>query len=288
MPLAETYYLIDFENVNEEGLLGAEKLGNHDYVHLFSTKNAPKISIQMLAHFNKVNLFSHEIPVGNQSLDMHLVSYLGYLLGTNINEKCKYIIVSKDTDYDNIISFWKNELKCNITRQSKIAATSVNNHSKVNNQQNSILNISQRKQKLNTSIQQAVSAAGYSQQTIGKVASIVVKHFEESNFEINVHNELKTNFPKYSDLYKIVKPIMSQFTADSAAKKDNTFSKLNNEVSKVLSSAGFKNDIINYVNSLITKYNNSQHYKQTIYKNIVSKYGQKRGVDIYRSIKNKL
>lgn len=28
MPSLETYYLVDFENVNEDGLVGAEKLGS--------------------------------------------------------------------------------------------------------------------------------------------------------------------------------------------------------------------------------------------------------------------
>lgn len=71
MPSTETYYLIDFENVNEDGLSGAGNLGSHDHVHLFFTKNASKISIEKLTNLNCANLFSHEIPIGNQSLDMH-------------------------------------------------------------------------------------------------------------------------------------------------------------------------------------------------------------------------
>ncbi len=39
MPSMETYYLIDFENVNESGLSGAEKLVGCDHVHLFFTEN---------------------------------------------------------------------------------------------------------------------------------------------------------------------------------------------------------------------------------------------------------
>ena len=38
MPSVETYYLVDFENVHEDGLSGSEKLGSHDHVHLFFTK----------------------------------------------------------------------------------------------------------------------------------------------------------------------------------------------------------------------------------------------------------
>lgn len=120
MTQTRTHYLIDFENVHEEGLSGSETLGGNDYVHLFSTRNAPKISIQKLTSFNAVNLYSHAIPAGKQSLDMHLVSYLGYLIGMDGGKDSHYIIVSKDTDYDNVIAFWKGEGVGYISRQDTI------------------------------------------------------------------------------------------------------------------------------------------------------------------------
>lgn len=288
MPSIETYYLIDFENVNEDGLSGAENLGSHDYVHLFFTKNASKISIEKLTSLNLANLTSHEIPNGNQSLDMHLVSYLGYLLGTNFNKNCKYLIISKDTDYDNIISFWKKQHNSDITRQSKIAVTHTKNPQKSISNKTSELNSSQRKIQLNSSIQQAISNAGYSQSTINKVASIVVKHFDENKFANNVHNELREIYTNYLDLYKIVKPIISQFSSTPTAKKENTSSKLNTEISDTLNKAGVKNDVIDYVTSLISKHHNEQNSKQIIYRSIIAKYGQKQGLNIYRHIKNKL
>ena len=39
---------------------------------------------------------------------MHLVSYLGYLLGIH-GKDCNYVIISKDKDYDNIVKFWQEE-----------------------------------------------------------------------------------------------------------------------------------------------------------------------------------
>ena len=92
MRVIETYYLIDFENVKEDNLLGGEKLGACDQVHIFSTENVPKISIRLLSVFNSTKVFSHVVAVGKQSLDMHLVSYLGFLLGKN--EKARYVIIS--------------------------------------------------------------------------------------------------------------------------------------------------------------------------------------------------
>ena len=120
MPNIETYYLVDFENVNDAGLACSNQLGNHDHIHIFSTKNAPKISIESLSTFNSVDFSSYNIPVGKQSLDMHLIAYLGYLVGKNSSKKCRYIIVSKDSDYDNIISFFKEFSSAEIIRQCNI------------------------------------------------------------------------------------------------------------------------------------------------------------------------
>ena len=114
----ETYYLIDFENVGLKGLEGAEKLTTHDHVHLFSTRNAPKITTAILANFNGTNLLVHEVPAKSQSVDMHLVSYLGYLLGS-CKPVPKIVILSNDTDYDDIVQFWKTELNVAVKRRDK-------------------------------------------------------------------------------------------------------------------------------------------------------------------------
>ena len=83
MSNVETYYLIDFENVNNADLICSRHLDYHDHIHIFSTKNAPKISIEILSNFHSVDYSFHCLPAGKQSLDMHLTAYLGYLLGTN-------------------------------------------------------------------------------------------------------------------------------------------------------------------------------------------------------------
>ena len=117
----EIYYLIDFENVGLKGLEGAEKLSAHDHVHLFSTRNAPKITTAILANFNATNLMVHEVPAKSQSLDMHLVSYLGYLLGS-CNPIPEIVILSNDNDYDDITQYWRNELGISVKRRGKFQA----------------------------------------------------------------------------------------------------------------------------------------------------------------------
>lgn len=39
----ETYYLVDFENVNNEGLKNIDDLSDTDHVHIFYTEYAPNM-----------------------------------------------------------------------------------------------------------------------------------------------------------------------------------------------------------------------------------------------------
>ena len=100
-------FLIDFENVHEKGLEGIGELSQNDAVHLFYTKNASKISLDILSEV-KAALAFHKVNVGKQSLDMQLVSYLGYLIGT-VGHEPEYIIISNDTGFSNTLSFWGNK-----------------------------------------------------------------------------------------------------------------------------------------------------------------------------------
>lgn len=283
MSSVETYYLIDFENVHEDGLSGSEKLGSHDHVHLFSTKNAPKISFEKLTTFNSSDLYSHEVPVGDQSLDMHLVSYLGYLIGTNTDSKCRYVIISKDTGYDNIISFWKNQEAVSVTRQEKISSAQNTIKTSGTPSQSNKVTVSKRKVQLNAEVQREISNAKYPQSTINGVASIVVKHYGEDSFAMNVYNELRESYAEYVDLYKLVIPIIIRYSIPITEPPKSA--KNHQEVQKILSKAGFGSDTISYADSLISKYGNEKNGKQTIYRSIVAKYGQKRGLNIYNHIK---
>lgn len=290
MSSVETYYLIDFENVNDDGLSGSNTLGPNDHVHLFYTENAKKINLDTL-NTNKPCSFSyHKVPTRKQSLDMHLVSYLGYLIGIHKEQKCKYIIVSKDTDYDNIITFWKGLEKASITRQPQIAKPKPNTKTATTSKPTttkSNTNTSNEKCDLNNAIQQAISKAGYDRTTINNVASVVVSHYGDDKATNNIHNDLRAEYENYSDLYKIVKPIVNQFSTPSSHKIVKPIN-INNEVQKKLSTANFANDIVNYVASLVCKHHDEKNAKQLIYRAIISKYGQAQGLNIYNHIKKSL
>ena len=98
-------YLIDFESVHEEGFASLGRLGDRDAVYCFFTKNVAKISMAALAGMRSGQLHFIEAESGKQSLDLALVSYLGYLIGTVPNEQC-YEIVSNDNGFSKAADFW--------------------------------------------------------------------------------------------------------------------------------------------------------------------------------------
>ncbi len=97
-------YLVDYENVHESGLCGMDALAAEDGVFIFHTSTGDRISLSRLDDVQawvKVIL----VPPGKQSLDMHLASFLGYLIGKD-DVETTYAIVSHDSDYRRIADFW--------------------------------------------------------------------------------------------------------------------------------------------------------------------------------------
>ena len=95
-----TQYLVDFENVHEARLYGMDALTAEDGVIIFHTSPYDRISLSRL---DDVQAWVKVIPVpaGKQSLDMHLGSFLGYLIGKE-DADTDYAIVSHDLDYRRI------------------------------------------------------------------------------------------------------------------------------------------------------------------------------------------
>ena len=113
-----TTYLIDLENVQQHGLHGISMLPETDRVYVFFTNN-PRVSLCSLAN-SLAALHLIGVPGGSQSLDMHLVSYLGYLIGCG-TEDDRFVIVSNDTDFDPPAAFWNKRFgSYKVTRQSAI------------------------------------------------------------------------------------------------------------------------------------------------------------------------
>ena len=116
----KTYFLIDLENVNKkEHFEGCEKISKDDEVIVFYSKDSLSMDLDIITKLNKPDIFKVEKgKKGDQSLDKHLLSYLGFLIGQNsYNKDIIYVILSKDLGYDLIGDFWKAKGNYKIVRK---------------------------------------------------------------------------------------------------------------------------------------------------------------------------
>lgn len=220
----ETFYLIDFENVNNGGIEHIATLSKTDHVHIFSTKNALKIRMD-LAFSKNIDIHAHIVPAHKQSLDMHLVSYLGYLLGNYGNQRA-YIIISKDTDYDDIIKFWKNEGYSNIVRKSSIQGNlSAEEKTNVQPTQNVNTTINagmaykffgDDRSELNLFMQHGLVKMGYAHNDANKICKYVIAHCNDERMLSGIHNDLKREYRDYSKIYEDVKSILGKFATSKS------------------------------------------------------------------------
>ncbi len=222
----ETYYLVDFENVHNDGIDNIKGMTKTDHIHIFSTENATNIRSGVF--WLNGDIKPHLVPKGKQSVDMHLVSYLGCLLGTNGKDKdCRYVIISKDTDYDNIIEFWKKEGYKNISREEKMPEnTQIQNISTVTKIQpqsisrtvNSKISMGMDykfegddRSKLNVFMQHGLANMGYDRNSTNRICKIVIEHCNDEKMLNGIHNSLKNAFREYSNVYDHVKEILEKF-----------------------------------------------------------------------------
>lgn len=115
-----TYYLIDYENVGEAGLKGIADLNEEDYIIIFYSENAGRISFDLHRMLNESTACVEYRKVKSgmkNALDFQLATYLGYLIAKH-DGNTSYYIISKDNGYDVVKSFWKDQnifLSSNLT-----------------------------------------------------------------------------------------------------------------------------------------------------------------------------
>lgn len=220
----ETYYLIDFENVHNEGIANIKSMTKTDHMHIFSTQNATNINKDVF--WINGDIKSHLVPAKKQSLDMHLVSYLGYLLGIH-GKDCCYVIISKDKDYDNIVKFWKEEGYQNISRKEKLPGnetvqkktTQTSSQSKSNSKTaNGRISAGMAHKfdgkdrcELNIFIQQNLVNRGYDHSSANRICKYVVSHCNDERILSGIHNDIKKDFENHSDVYEDIKSILEDF-----------------------------------------------------------------------------
>ncbi len=103
------HYLVDSENVNDNWLMLLDMAGENDEIIIFYTKNSPHMAyssvIKLLQERRTIQF--EECFEGQNALDFQLISYLGYLIGTDESESPEFIVMSNDTGFDPAVRFWK-------------------------------------------------------------------------------------------------------------------------------------------------------------------------------------
>ncbi len=100
-------FFVDLENVHSSGLEGIENLGKNDRVFIFYTVNSQTLTVS--AHLNIMNSpadirYTEVSTGGKNALDFQLSTFLGRC--TAVYPDNSFFIISNDTDYDFVKSFW--------------------------------------------------------------------------------------------------------------------------------------------------------------------------------------
>ena len=109
--MEEKYLLIDFENVNKISFTELDRSTN---ILIFSGANQKKINLELVKQTQPFGEKVKWIEIegsGKNNLDFHLA----YFLGKRVSEhnKASFFVLSKDTDFDNLIKFIQaRKVKC--------------------------------------------------------------------------------------------------------------------------------------------------------------------------------
>lgn len=235
-------YLIDYENVGSDGLLCCDRLTSNDRVIVFFTKNAPKIDMTKISNLKNHMLDIIEVPAGKQSADMHIGSCLGYLIGKYQSKDCRIVIISRDTDFDNLISSWnegklkekiddkhysdffRRKTKVKVCRSKKIKSdlSALKPAQPIKCNRKVIELTEEQKAELYQTITDAVNEAGFDASVGNEAARISVELFPCEQFTAEIHNELQNKYKGEGfKIYHIIKPILLTFSQNPPIPKSS-------------------------------------------------------------------
>lgn len=101
-------YLIDYENVNKDGLNGVSKLTKEDRVIIFYSERADRMTFGLHRRLNETKALIEYKKVevgGHNALDFQLATYLGFLIANDSSEQ--YCVVSNDRGFEYLTGFWR-------------------------------------------------------------------------------------------------------------------------------------------------------------------------------------
>lgn len=263
-------YLMDYENVNTDGFRGVEKLGEDDSVYVFYTTNAGSLSFEAHKKLveSKADMKYFSVSTGKNALDFQLTMFAGYVIGKGTTQNI--YIISNDKGFDANISFYNNYLLADgvdIVRHTSIAGTFV---AKEKPTKVKIIK-SSNGQKPDTLYNSLCSLLpNYSSCDIINISTVLIGTASKQEF----HTELMSRFKqeKGGEIYSVLK---SEFT--ELKKFDSNYQKLCSLLKD------FTTSDISEVSLALQKTKD----KSEFHKELVAKFGQKKGSEIYNQLKLK-
>ncbi len=187
-------YLIDYENVNQKGLNGLTqlKLTENDKVVIYYSNNANSLTFELHNELMRsaAKTEYHRISCeGKNALDFILVCELGRYTAQNPDEE--FYIVSKDTDYDNVIKYIIGHYHVKVSKIKSVSA----------NINNSVC----KKEEAQSATQEPKLSDLVQPNQYAKVEKIVNKYVTKNA----IHNNLVKAFGENGKtIYETIKPLL--------------------------------------------------------------------------------
>lgn len=201
------FYLVDFENVKSEGLIGCESLSESDSIVIFFTKNACKVDMSIIANHGKASLKMIEVPKGKQSADSYIEIYMGIIIGSNRDKDFSITIVSGDKDFDSCIEFFKTNYNYKLARIKQIKENKIVNSAKAKS--------TIKKEKSKDDFEKEVYTyltvdCGLNKEKADNVIEVFRKYYGSDILLNKIHNALVNVDSNYEDHYKNIKKLLSK------------------------------------------------------------------------------
>lgn len=206
----ERFYFVDFENVGSTGFKNIEDLTSKDSVHIFYSKNASTISIEIAnkLHLSEANVVYHKVETGKNALDFQLSSFLGYAV--NSNTKAIFFIISKDNGFLCLEEYWRN-FNISVKRACSICETNIEFKTidaKVIQKQKQFV-VFEKIHKIDSSL---LKEEVFKYVTQKSDVDIICQCIQESNTFETLHNSLSRHYKdneKTKEIYFKVKPLIA-------------------------------------------------------------------------------
>lgn len=212
-------FLIDYENVNKDGLKGIELLDCNSNVIVFYNNNCT-IPINLMLQLQQSSIKFEWIELtesGENALDFQITTYLGYIIARFQCLNCinnEIYIISKDNGYNSAIKFVKSKFDVTVKKYTSIenalnnksvSTTAIvtapptgicvanqNNQSTIHRKINELL----KDAKLDTYITQS-----------SNIFNIFIKSTSLADFS----NNLKQKFTDGNDIYLALRPYFKEY-----------------------------------------------------------------------------